>query len=65
MRAEAHVDVALQNPGGDVNISRGANQLPAEPTGESNEKNPAGAYAVAILFTIAILVIVCMPSRKG
>jgi hypothetical protein len=34
-------------------------------TSSTNEKTPAFQYMVAIVFVMAVLVVVCMPSRKG
>jgi hypothetical protein len=40
-------------------------QGPTYPSGaEGSQKNPAISYAVAILSTMIVMVIVCMPSRK-
>ena len=36
-----------------------------ETTSGTNEKTPAFQYMVAIVFVMAVLVTVCMPSRKG
>jgi hypothetical protein len=36
-----------------------------ETTSGASEKTPAFQYMVAIVFVMAVLVVVCMPSRKG
>jgi hypothetical protein len=42
-------------------------QVPSNPTEsrESEKSPPAVQYALALLFTILVLVIICVPSRKG
>jgi hypothetical protein len=50
-----------------VEVPRGANQMGGgEPTStESSGHNPAPAYVFAVLATLLVLTIVCMPSRKA
>ena len=51
-----------------VEVPRGANQMGGggpTTTTESSGHNPAPAYAFAVLATLLVLVIVCMPSRKA
>lgn len=49
-----------------IQIERGVGHLPpSETQSESNERNPTPVFVIAALMTIGVLVVVCMPSRKG
>jgi hypothetical protein len=65
--APAFLVAVLCLPAARAQVRSGA--AAAEPgdatTSGTNEKTPAFQYMVAIVFVMAVLVIVCMPSRKG
>jgi len=49
---------------GDVSIDRGVKLDPAQEQ-KSSESSPALAYFILALYTMLVLTIVCMPSRKA